>query len=249
MTNKKIKKGKEVKIVEKEDDSDSDYDFYAATKDSDVTIITDSGDHSNPFQNAIKTAIDQDEMVIPSSVDQIYIVVPMKLRLVTLGALIIEKCVTPGHGKVLVFMGTQDLIDYHCEILSRVLTGKKPKKIEALKNEKKKKKDDTVDDQVEEVKEAVSPKKEVVEDGDEDYEYNYDGIPLHVYEEKLRAEKAFVDVEFFQLHGSMDQKTRTEVFKTFRNAKSGVLLCTVSLIFNDPIMNSFCVCKTQSAND
>ena len=37
-----------------------------------------------------------------------------------------------------------------------------------------------------------------------------------------------VDVEFFKLHGSMSQKERTEVFKTFRLAKSGVLLCTVS---------------------
>ena len=37
-----------------------------------------------------------------------------------------------------------------------------------------------------------------------------------------------VDVEFFKLHGSMTQKERTEVFKTFRQAKTGVLLCTVS---------------------
>ena len=37
-----------------------------------------------------------------------------------------------------------------------------------------------------------------------------------------------VDVEFFKLHGSMTQKERTEVFKTFRQATSGVLLCTVS---------------------
>lgn len=39
---------------------------------------------------------------------------------------------------------------------------------------------------------------------------------------------SLVDVEFFKLHGNMTQKERTEVFKTFRQAKSGVLLCTVS---------------------
>ncbi|XP_066999198.2 ATP-dependent DNA helicase DDX31 [Anabrus simplex] len=35
-----------------------------------------------------------------------------------------------------------------------------------------------------------------------------------------------VDVEFFHLHGNMSQKERTEVFKAFRSADSGVLLCT-----------------------
>lgn len=71
-------------------------------------------------------------------------------------------------------MATQDMIDYHAEVLSTVLN--KP-----------------------------------IDEEDEDSE------PL-------------VDVEFFKLHGSMSQKERTEIFKTFRAAKSGVLLCTVSKI-------------------
>jgi hypothetical protein len=40
-----------------------------------------------------------------------------------------------------------------------------------------------------------------------------------------------VDVEFFKLHGNMTQKERTEIFKTFSQANSGVLLCTVRHIF------------------
>lgn len=36
-----------------------------------------------------------------------------------------------------------------------------------------------------------------------------------------------VDIEFFRLHGNMTQKDRTDVFKTFRHAKTGVLFCTV----------------------
>jgi len=73
-------------------------------------------------------------------------------------------------------MATQDMVDYHTEILSSVLT--KP-----------------------------------VDEDDEDSE------PL-------------VDVEFFKLHGNMTQKERTEVFKTFSQARSGVLLSTVSYIIN-----------------
>lgn len=48
-----------------------------------------------------------------------------------------------------------------------------------------------------------------------------------VYEDDEDSEPP-VDVEFFKLHGNMTQKERTQVFKTFRQAKSGVLLCTVS---------------------
>lgn len=86
-------------------------------------------------------------------------------------------------------MATQDMVDYHTEILSSILT--KP-----------------------------------IDDDDEDSD------PL-------------VDVEFFKLHGNMTQKERTEVFKTFSEAKSGVLLCTVSHMFycgnsfNFPLVATF----------
>lgn len=69
-------------------------------------------------------------------------------------------------------MATQDMVDYHTEILSSILT-------------------------------------KSVDNNEEDSD------PL-------------VDTEFFKLHGNMTQKERTEVFKTFSRADSGVLLCTVS---------------------
>lgn len=232
-----------------------------------TNFVTESGEHSNPFQNAVQSAIAQDEMIIPASVTQIYIVAPMKLRLVTLSALIIERCVKPGKGKMLVFMATQDLIDYHCEILSRVLAGKIPKKPVVVENkskirnaEKKAKRynrhkegddfentgeEETVEKEADvevEIKEEDKPNKKVKKmssvtlegdkmggnDDEEYFQYEYDGMDLDEYEAKIRKDKALVDVEFFQLHGSMDQRTRTEVFKTFRKATSGVLLCTVS---------------------
>lgn len=39
-------------------------------------------------------------------------------------------------------------------------------------------------------------------------------------------EEQVLDLEFFKLHGSMDQKERVSVFKAFRAVKKGVLLCT-----------------------
>ncbi|XP_066594785.1 ATP-dependent DNA helicase DDX31 [Prorops nasuta] len=111
-----------------------------------------------------------EDLVVPQSVQQSYIVTPPKLRMVTLSAYIAGKCQNAGEHKLIIFMATQDMIDYHMEILSSILT--KPM--------------------------------------DEDDE---DSDPL-------------VEVEFFQLHGSMTQKERTQIFKTFRQARSGVLLCT-----------------------
>ncbi|XP_017767100.1 PREDICTED: probable ATP-dependent RNA helicase CG8611 [Eufriesea mexicana] len=125
-------------------------------------------------ENLETTGVDESELnedlVVPQSVNQSYIVTPPKLRIVTLSAYIAGKCKSHGQHKILIFMATQDMVDYHAEILSSVLT------------------------------------KPIDEDDD-------DSDPL-------------VDVEFFKLHGSMSQKERTEVFKTFRLAKSGVLLCT-----------------------
>ncbi|XP_012268954.2 probable ATP-dependent RNA helicase DDX31 [Athalia rosae] len=111
-----------------------------------------------------------EDLIVPQSVAQSYVVTPPKLRLVSLSAYIAGKCQAAGQHKTLVFMATQDMVDYHAEILTSVLC--RPS-----------------------------------DDNDEDSE------PL-------------VDVEFFKLHGNMTQKERTEVFKTFRAAKSGVLLCT-----------------------
>ncbi|XP_014214251.1 probable ATP-dependent RNA helicase CG8611 [Copidosoma floridanum] len=111
-----------------------------------------------------------EDLIVPQSVVQSYIVTPPKLRMVTLSAFIAGKCQSHGNHKIIVFMATQDMIDYHAEVLSGILT---------------------------------KPINEEDEDSD----------PL-------------VDVEFHKLHGSMTQKERTEIFKAFRQAKSGVLLCT-----------------------
>ncbi|XP_046671153.1 LOW QUALITY PROTEIN: uncharacterized protein LOC124361158 [Homalodisca vitripennis] len=62
------------------------------------------------------------ELVIPQSLSQHYIVTPAKLRLVSLAAFIHWKCQVVREGKMLVFMATQDMVDYHTELLSTVLT-------------------------------------------------------------------------------------------------------------------------------
>ncbi|XP_053596514.1 probable ATP-dependent RNA helicase CG8611 [Microplitis demolitor] len=111
-----------------------------------------------------------EDLIVPQSVTQSYVVIPPKLKMVTLSAAIVGLCKRAGQHKILVFMATQDMVDYYTNILSSVLT-----KLD-----------------------------------DEDDE---DSDPL-------------VDVEFYKLHGNMTQKERTEVFKTFRQSRTGVLLST-----------------------
>uniref|UniRef100_A0A182IMR1 ATP-dependent RNA helicase n=1 Tax=Anopheles atroparvus TaxID=41427 RepID=A0A182IMR1_ANOAO len=60
---------------------------------------------------------------IPSTAKQRYLVIPPKLRLVTLSGLIaLEQHKKPS--KALVFMATQDLVDFHYDVMVEVLTSK-----------------------------------------------------------------------------------------------------------------------------
>ncbi|KAJ8677157.1 hypothetical protein QAD02_012944, partial [Eretmocerus hayati] len=110
------------------------------------------------------------DLIVPGSVSQSYVVTPPKLRMVTLSSYIVGKFKGHASHKIIVFMATQDMVDYHTDILSLILS--KPV------------------------------------DGE-----NKDSGPP-------------VDIEFFKLHGSMSQKMRTEIFNTFRQTQSGILLCT-----------------------
>lgn len=92
-------------------------------------------------------------------------------------------------------MATQDMVDFHTELLSSVL------------GTREKKTGDVEDDSDLEDEYGLLQKKDDDEEDDED--------------------PSLVDIEFFKLHGNMTQKERMDVFKTFRTATSGVLLCTV----------------------
>jgi len=108
-------------------------------------------------------------LTTPDNLVQTFGVVPAKLRLVTLAAFILWKCRRrkEGHRKMLIFMATQDMVDFHGELLDRCLNWS----------------------------------------GDSEDDSNR-------------------HVEFLRLHGSMSQADRMRVFKAFREATSGVLLCT-----------------------
>ncbi|XP_066293904.1 ATP-dependent DNA helicase DDX31-like isoform X2 [Branchiostoma lanceolatum] len=119
-----------------------------------------------------QTSLEEDKsaeetFVTPAELKQSFILVPSKLRLVTLAAFILWKCKFGTHEKMLVFLSTQDSVDFHHHLLKNILN-------------------------------------------DEDDDAEFGGH----------------DITFSRLHGNMTQQDRTEVFQQFREAKSGVLLCT-----------------------
>lgn len=139
----------------------------------------------------------EERITIPATVRQSYIVIPPKLRLVTLSGVIAYEFNRQAN-KCLVFMATQDMVDFHYDVMVEVLTQKKPD------SDDEKDSDDDKDDDEEDLSESES----------EPDDSNPSGIIL------------LPKVSFFKLHGKMTQIERSSVFKEFRAAKSAVLLCT-----------------------
>lgn len=91
-------------------------------------------------------SINHDQLVMPSNLKQSYVIMPPKLRLVTLAAFFLSKCKvmhfksaiitsqrchciqSPApfspqmtvEKKILIFMTTQDMVDYHAELFTKV---------------------------------------------------------------------------------------------------------------------------------
>lgn len=124
-------------------DSDSDYEYFKVQKEleakepkKETVKEVKPVETENVFVEALKSAVVEDELVLPATVNQKFMVVPMKLRLVTLCSLIVEHCVlNKKGGKMIVFMATTEMVDYHAQLLEIVLTAKEDKvKKKMLKN-------------------------------------------------------------------------------------------------------------------
>ncbi|XP_054164746.1 probable ATP-dependent RNA helicase DDX31 [Oppia nitens] len=119
----------------------------------------DIGDEVNLNNNNLQT------YVLPDNLTNHYVIVAPKLRLVTLSALLLEKCSLVESSKALVFMSGQDVVDYYCILFNTVFN-------------------------------------------------------------KLLIASNHRPINFCQLHGSMDQSKRQQVFREFRQTRNGVLFCT-----------------------
>ena len=105
------------------------------------------------------------KLTFPKNLRQYFCFVPAKLRLLTLSSFVFKNCSFEKSSKLLIFMSTQDQVDFHFTLLNTVFN-------------------------------------RIIKENEQD------------------------EVEFFKLHGSMEQKERMKIFQQFKDTQTGVLLCT-----------------------
>ncbi|XP_065551998.1 probable ATP-dependent RNA helicase DDX31 isoform X1 [Lathamus discolor] len=67
--------------------------------------------------------VEQENFAVPEKLKQYVMVVPSKLRLVTLAAFILEKCKFEKHHKMIIFFSSCEQVEFYYELLLKVLSG------------------------------------------------------------------------------------------------------------------------------
>uniref|UniRef100_A0A1B0DDC9 ATP-dependent RNA helicase n=1 Tax=Phlebotomus papatasi TaxID=29031 RepID=A0A1B0DDC9_PHLPP len=81
-------------------------------------------DYKEDFSKVVQEAISGEKLVVPDTMKQIFVVLPPKLRLAALSGLIAFEHRRKRDVKILVFLATQDLVDFHHDIMVEILTRK-----------------------------------------------------------------------------------------------------------------------------
>ncbi|XP_031412071.1 LOW QUALITY PROTEIN: probable ATP-dependent RNA helicase DDX31 [Meleagris gallopavo] len=73
--------------------------------------------------NGSSNCMDQENFAVPEKLKQYFVMVPSKLRLVTLAAFILEKCMYEKQRKMIIFFSSCEQVEFHYELLVNVLSG------------------------------------------------------------------------------------------------------------------------------
>ncbi|XP_068771112.1 ATP-dependent DNA helicase DDX31 isoform X2 [Struthio camelus] len=94
-----------------------------------ISIADKIQDRLEPASQEGKEAVsssacmDQENFAVPEKLKQYVIMVPSKLRLVTLAAFILEKCKFEKRNKMIIFFSSCEQVEFHYELLLQVLSG------------------------------------------------------------------------------------------------------------------------------
>ena len=157
--------------------------------------------------NALTIGVPGEKFTPPSQLSQKYVIVPLKLRLVTLVALLrslLSQSRSRSGTKIIVFLSCTDSVDYHWRLLG----------------------DSSIDEDETAAKETDSSDDENDSDGDEK------NTKVKKKEKILHHSSLLPDTAIFRLHGSLPLQTRLASLKGFSTASklqseaSSILLCT-----------------------
>uniref|UniRef100_A0A8V1AJY9 ATP-dependent RNA helicase n=1 Tax=Gallus gallus TaxID=9031 RepID=A0A8V1AJY9_CHICK len=73
--------------------------------------------------NSSSNRMDQENFAVPEKLKQYFMMVPSKLRLVTLAAFVLEKCKYEKQHKMIIFFSSCEQVEFHYELLVNVLSG------------------------------------------------------------------------------------------------------------------------------
>ncbi|XP_061867667.1 probable ATP-dependent RNA helicase DDX31 isoform X1 [Colius striatus] len=74
--------------------------------------------------NSSANCMDRENFAVPETLKQYFIMVPSKLRLVTLAAFILDKCKFEKHHKMIIFFSSCEQVEFYYELLLKVLSGR-----------------------------------------------------------------------------------------------------------------------------
>ncbi|XP_074871345.1 ATP-dependent DNA helicase DDX31 isoform X2 [Carettochelys insculpta] len=88
-----------------------------------IVIVDDAWDRAPPEQEPISSSarMEEDGFAIPEKLRQHVVVVPSKLRLVTLAAFILGKCKFEKRHKMIIFFSSCEQVEFHYKLLLNVL--------------------------------------------------------------------------------------------------------------------------------
>jgi ATP-dependent RNA helicase DDX31/DBP7 len=122
-----------IRALDQQQQSDRQTVLLSATLTSSVKQLAGLTLQSPVFIDAACDESLETDLVIPQNLTQLYVLTPPKLRLVTLSAFVIWKCEMGDQRKMLIFCATQDMVDFHTELLELVLGGSAQVNIEFFK--------------------------------------------------------------------------------------------------------------------
>lgn len=159
-----------------------------------------------------ESQLTSEALATPANLSHHYLLVPAKLRLVSLAAFILSKCKSGDERKMIIFFATQDMVDYHTALFSKVLSkyGEEINSKTSLLRRAEKVLAGEQDDG-----EGSHDEEDVEEEEEEEEEL-----------EQGKSRERLDAILFQKLHGSMTQQDRSAVFKSFKDAAAGVLMCT-----------------------
>ncbi|KAJ3232059.1 ATP-dependent RNA helicase dbp7 [Chytriomyces hyalinus] len=247
---KKPSKGRDFIIEKKKDDAeDSDEDFWDNQEkdkndDEDITDLlsgykdTASAEEANAVSST--TAMDEGEeelFTVPEQLKQTYVLVPAKLRLVTLVAIlrqIANRGAAYGGFKAILFADTCDSVDFLFHMLANGHKGPSRDEAEAAANNPKPTAKDKKDAKAhgKGKKGASKDSAKSADDKDADAEpAQPEPAPLAPLSAEALTSSGlesplFPSTTIFKLHGNLSQKAREQAYTGFKKHTHSLLICT-----------------------